>query len=299
MLRKMFKKGKKKQNPQNQPEQQENQENLSPSPFELLPTEIVLYLFSFLKPTDLVAASLVCSDFYKIAQDESLWKEFLAYTDQEIPKQKTGYKGLFFNWAQENGFFASFKRPSQLPYDFYATDSLFTVQYGDKQNVKVDGNICIVTLLEDKNGLANCFFEFYEDELPYILRLYAKPEADKFSIKASYLSAQEAKECNETFSPVIRAQAECVVPGAFYYQRMKELAKKEKSVIRADKESIFEWLKTFLLVRPATRHVYSIENSAYLSMECLFTNFMSRKSCFAPVEENKEVKEKKCRFGIR
>ncbi|PIK38311.1 hypothetical protein BSL78_24844 [Apostichopus japonicus] len=42
--------------------------------WQLLPDEILLTIFSHLKPSDLLACSLTCQGFYRVAMDESLWK---------------------------------------------------------------------------------------------------------------------------------------------------------------------------------------------------------------------------------
>lgn len=274
MMRKRFKRQKKtKQSPQNQPTPQENS---NPNPFELLPPEIILYLCSFLKTAELAAFSLSCSFFNAIAQDDLRWKNFLAYTDKKCD-QKTNYRGLFFSWAKENGFFASPKIPAQPAHDDYSSLSLFTMPYGDTKFVKVEGNVTIVSLLADKEGNANCFFEFYENSLPYVLRLYLQlVENEQFSIRASYLSAQKAKECNESMPSTTRVQEECIVPGCFYYEKIKALAKEKKSIVFASKQEAIEWLQTFLLTKDRTKSMSLIERSEQLSMQCLWSNFRNR-----------------------
>lgn len=73
------------------------------APIQLLCTDdVILRLFSFLSATDLVAASLVCTHWYELAQDPKLWRQLCteAFNQDAIANERLVFTNYGNSWKR-------------------------------------------------------------------------------------------------------------------------------------------------------------------------------------------------------
>lgn len=74
--------------------------NSTPTYIRTTPPEVLIHIFSFLDPAGISSASLVCRDWYSVAQDEYAWKaafERFFGVHAFIPRLSTSWNGEYIH----------------------------------------------------------------------------------------------------------------------------------------------------------------------------------------------------------